>query len=125
MCIRDSYCIVELHNQSPPPPTLQHTTTSSCCGFGLPFSPENHLLPEKVSGRRTCKALVREKMFFSMMKNDELLQAKYLLARMVLNCPDSPALRCLCLCEPDCVLSDPDIFMDTVYDDHAYREPWR
>ena len=54
----------------------------------------------------------------------ELLQAKYLLARMVLNCADSPALRCLCLCEPDFVLSDPDVFVDMVYDESTYRERW-
>ena len=90
----------------------------------LPFTPKNHLLPELVSERCTLKVIMRSQMFESVMREDKLLQAKYQLARVVLNCPDSPALRCLCLCEPDTVLSDPDCFMDTVYEGMRYEEPW-
>ena len=92
--------------------------------YELPFDPENHLLPEDVVGRCTLKVIMREAMFFGVMSNSELLQAKYLLARMVLNCADSPALRCLCLCDPDVVLSDPNVFVDTAYDESTYREQW-
>ena len=38
--------------------------------YELPFDPENHLLPEDVVGRCTLKVIMREAMFFSVMKSD-------------------------------------------------------
>lgn len=100
---------------------IVYDVTEHC---SLPLTPENHLLPKTVACRSVQKALMKPKMFASIMCENQLLQSKYLLARMVLNCQDSVALRCLCLCEPDVVLSDPDGFVDTVYDDKLYDEPW-